>query len=92
MRKPTLIEIICATQETAPCFFLDDTMKHWGQTHKDFKVVKSPKGNIYIYAPIKVDGELTVYFTFRQFVDNCLKPVSAGKRGEIAILDYIENN
>ena len=53
MRAPTISEIKEATLEKSPYYFSRDTMKHFGQTMRDFKVRVSPQGNIYIYAPVR---------------------------------------
>ena len=47
----TIKEIIAATQESSPYFFDAATLKGFGQSVESFTVAKSPKGNIYIYAP-----------------------------------------
>jgi len=49
-RLPTISEIKRATVKTAPYFFSRDTLRFFGQTMSSFKVKRSPKGNIYIYA------------------------------------------
>lgn len=51
MQNLTIEQIKEATNETFPYFFDFATLKGFGQTLESFKVVESPKGNIYIYAP-----------------------------------------
>ena len=51
MKNPTIEEIKEATLEKSPYFFDGSTLKGFGQALESFTVVKSPKGNIYIYAP-----------------------------------------
>jgi hypothetical protein len=48
---PSIQEIVTATKEASPYFFDAPTLKGFGQTISDFIVARSPKGNIYIYAP-----------------------------------------
>lgn len=51
MKNPTIEQIREATLESSPYFFDAQTLRAFGQSLEAFKVVQSPKGNIYIYAP-----------------------------------------
>jgi len=53
-RKPTIYEIKRMTAETSPYYFNRKTMKHWGQTMRDFKVIDTGRpGEYIITAPIR---------------------------------------
>jgi hypothetical protein len=44
-------------------------MRAFGQTMRSFKIVKSPAGRIFIYAPIRDrDTSRIMGYTFREFV------------------------
>jgi hypothetical protein len=92
MKKPTISQIKTATSETAPMFFCKENMKGYQQTMKTFKVVKSPKDNIYIYSQ-KLDGNgYPCGVTFRKFEDNKLKFIDIPAWNVREVLEYIENN
>lgn len=86
--KPTIQEI----KKGRSPFFDRDTMKHYGQTMKDFKVEESPTGRIFIYAPIRAEGFVSK-FTFREYKRRRLLPITdehiAYPQTEQNILDYI---
>jgi hypothetical protein len=70
-------------------------MRFFGQTLKDFKVVKSPNGRIFLYAPIydRFTHKHTGGFSFREFKDNKLVHIPIyGIIGLSTILDYINKN
>ena len=54
MKTPTIYEI---KDSVTGHFFDRDTMKHFGQTLKMFKTVRSPAGNVYVYAPRYMPNE-----------------------------------
>ena len=95
MKTPTIYDIKYDTQEKSPYFFSRDTLKFFGQTMKSFKVVQSPTGRIFIYAPSYWDGRLMGY-TFREYVDhNLLLPdrIDLFKKDDLnSILDYIQSH
>lgn len=62
----TIYEIKERTEEKQPYFFRKDTLKFFGQTMKDFKVIKQHDGRYLITAPARMDGEI-VHFTKRLF-------------------------
>jgi len=73
MKTPTIYDIkYLITNESH--YFDRKSMQFFGQTLKDFKVVKSQQGNIFIYAPIKnkFTGKLTGGYSAREFKDNKL--------------------
>jgi len=63
MKTPTISDIAWMTSETSPHYFDRDTLKFFGQTMGSFKVRKSPKGKIFIFAPGKYGT-----WSFRQYV------------------------
>ena len=50
MRKPTNYEIKKRTAKTAPYFFTRDTLEYFGQTLRDFSVVRENDGRFKIEA------------------------------------------
>jgi len=66
-KTPTIAEIKVWTAEKQPYFFSKSTMKAFGQTLKDFTVVRSPQGNIFIYAPMRDVGSVFRGWTFRKY-------------------------
>jgi hypothetical protein len=92
MKKPTIYEIKKATSETAPMFFCRDNMGGEHQTLKDFKVVKSPKDNIYVYCQKFDRNGYPSGVTFRQFEDNKLKFLDIPAWNVREVLDFIEKN
>jgi len=46
MKKPTIYEIKRLTAETQPYFFSRNTLKFFGQTMKDFKVMHHTQNNV----------------------------------------------
>ncbi len=71
--KPTIYEIKRMTFDKLPYFFDKNTMKFYGQRLSDFKVIRSPKGKIYIYARIAKDEGGG--YSFHEFKNNDLKPI-----------------
>jgi len=71
--KPTIYEIKRMTFDKLPYFFDKNTMKFYGQRLSDFKVKRSPKGKIYIYARIAKDEGGG--YSFHEFKNNDLKPI-----------------
>lgn len=88
MKTPTIYDIKYAVKGY---FFSPQSMKVFGQTLKSFRVVKSPHGNIYIYAPMRSDGRMMGY-TFRQFKNNELKIISPRCETLDEIKKYIQEN
>ena len=64
-RVPTISEIKAKTLKTNPYFFSRDTMRFFGQRMSSFRVRRSPKGNIFIYAPGQKSAGAG--YTFRQY-------------------------
>ena len=62
MAKPTIYDIKYLTQETSPYYFTRDTMKFFGQTLKDFKVMAMDDGRYRISAPTKCGNTTVRYF------------------------------
>ena len=54
----TIYDIKRLTAETQPYYFSHKTMKHFGQTLRDFKVYKQPDGRYLITAPCYMDGKI----------------------------------
>ena len=50
MRKPTIYEIKKRTAKTAPYFFTRDTLRFFGQTLRDFRVIRETDGRFKIEA------------------------------------------
>ena len=50
MRKPTIHEIKKLTANTAPYFFTRDTLRFFGQTLRDFRVIRETDGRFKIEA------------------------------------------
>jgi len=104
MAKPTITEIKLKTKEICPYYFSRETMKHFGQKMRDFSVRRSPRGDIYIVAPIYDDRgcrRTPMGFTFRRFTGDDLVVVrddngelldtsSNGARQRIE--DYLKNH
>ena len=65
MKTPTIHDIKYAVEHSGrECHFFDrKTMQVFGQTVRDFKVVKSPTERFFVYAPIRIDG-CQVDYTF----------------------------
>ena len=87
----TIYDIKEATKEKSPYFFERDAMRFFNQKMKDFKVKKSPLGNIYIYATSYWDDELMGY-TFSQFKDDDLLGINLDTKTEESILNYIKEH
>lgn len=95
MKKPTIYDIKAMTLENAPFYFTRDTLKYFGQTMKSFTVAQSPKGNVYIYAPIYTnsrDQRRFMGYSFRQVINNDLKILDCDDSLMTKILTYIHNN
>ena len=88
-RTPSISDIKSATSRTAPFFFSRDTLKFFGQSMSSFRVKKSPKGNIFIFAKI-VDGlGKQVGYTFMQFKNGDLLSIRAPHNTQNDVLRYI---
>lgn len=94
MKKPTIYDIKYDIQEKSPYFFSYKTLKFFGQTMKDFKVVQSPTGRIFIYAPSYWHTQFMGY-TFREYSDHNLinvnMPAYSSPNAQ-DILDYIQTH
>jgi hypothetical protein len=69
----TIEQIKEQTKRGSPYFFSRDTLKWWGQRLKDFRVVISPGGRIFLYAPSRqwVRGERVLMgYTVREYVQD----------------------
>ncbi len=97
-KTPTIYDIKAAVEETPGehHFFERDTMRFFGQKLNDFKVKRSPKERIFIYAPSYWSdrGERRLMgYTFQEYLDGHLLPVyEAGNLygdSENTILEYI---
>ena len=83
--KPTISEIKKRTLKKAPYFFSKNTMKFFGQRMSDYKVKRSPKGKIFIFAPSYND----LPYTFMEFKNNDLIAQSGIYDSESEIKKYI---
>lgn len=90
MKTPTIYDIKYDTKEKSPYFFSSKTMRFFGQTLKDFRVVQSPKGNIFIYAPSYWDGHIAGY-TIREYKNHDLLMVNEEIKYGQDKLDYVLN-
>ena len=98
----TIHEIKNKIKDKLPYYFSPDTLYGFGQRMDMFKVIASPKGKIFIYAPSFWDtsGEYTfMTYTFREFSgDDLIAPenyedVFYNQNESLkSILKYIENN
>lgn len=102
MKKPTIYEIkydVENSDNNNHYFFSRKTMKHFGQTLRDFSVRKSPSGRIFILAPSYWDNTLVGY-TFKEYCNhNLINPkydnglcVPNTRNDAQAILDYIQSH
>jgi hypothetical protein len=71
MKTPTIYDIKYDTQGKSPYFFSRKSMRFFGQTLKDFRVIKSPSGRIFILANSYFNNHV-VGFTFREYIDHNL--------------------
>lgn len=90
--KPTISEIKSRTLKKAPYFFSKNTMKFFGQRMSDYKVKRSPKGKIFIYAPTYDDLGNKMPYTFREFKNNDLIYSTKMFESESDIKKYISKN
>lgn len=94
MKTPTIYDIKY-TIENESHYFDRKSMRFFGQTLKDFKVIKSPQGNIFLYAPIydSFTKKFTGGYSFREFKDNKLCHISlSGLLTLNTIMDYISTH
>lgn len=101
----TIYDIKYATMLSSPKFFDRDTMKFFGQTMRDFRIVTSHSGRIFIYAPtFRYDYSNRKYYhvgwSIREFVDlgrnsgelhNIDIPEIVKSGGKEAIKNYLKN-
>ncbi len=87
--KPTISEIKSRTLKKAPYFFSKNTMKFFGQRMSDYKVKRSPKGRIFIYAPTYDDLGNKMPYTFMEFKNDDLIAQSGIYDSETEIKKYI---
>lgn len=66
MKIPTISEIKANTKETKPFFFNRKILKHFGQTMRDFKVIKFYDG-YFICAPARDDSGTKTGYTVRLY-------------------------
>jgi len=97
MKTPTIVEIKQATRKNAPHFFDRATLKFFGQTMHSFKVIRSPGGRVFVFAPRYDDVRLMGY-TFREYVEGDLL-MPRNDNGTLAdddtleqVLDYIRTH
>lgn len=90
--KPTISEIKRKTLDKAPYFFSKDTMKFFGQRMSDYKVKRSPKGKIFIYAATYDSRGNKMPYTFREFKNNDLISSTKMFESESDIKKYISKN
>ncbi len=96
-RKPTISEIKRITMKKSPYFFSRDTMKFFNQKMSDYKVERSPKGRIFIYAPMfdydyRTGKKRKMGYTFREFKNKDLKSVKGRYENLYDINEYIQKN
>ena len=96
-KKPTISEIKRIIIKKAPYFFSRDTMKFFNQKMSDYKVERSPKGKIFIYAPnynfdYRTGKKEKRGYTFREFKDKDLKRVNGYFQNLYEIKEYISDN
>jgi hypothetical protein len=82
------IETIKKEAYKSPYFFDSSWLYALSQSMEDFKVAKSPKGNIYIYAPGRL-VDRTIRYTFARFIDHDLKIIEGEFNTDTDIVDYI---
>ena len=58
MARLTIYDIKRLTAATCPYFFTRSTMRHFGQTLRDFKVYKQPDGRYLVTAPSHMSGKV----------------------------------
>lgn len=90
MKKPTIQQI----KEYNQLFFSRDTLRFFGQTMKDFKVVKSPKNRIFIYAKMKDYNDHFMGYTFRECIvksDNIILQNVRDNNNSLVDDDYLNN-
>lgn len=88
-KLPTIYEIKRMTFEKKPYFFDRNTMRFYGQRLSDFKVKRSPKGKIFIYARIPEAGE---GYSFHEFKNNDLIPIPSFFDKLDKVKKYIQKN
>lgn len=87
--KPTISEIKSRTLKKAPYFFSKNTMKFFGQRMSDYKVKRSPKGKIFIYAPTYDTIGNKMPYTFMEFKNEDLIAQKGIYESESEIKKYI---
>ena len=92
MTLPDIYQIQDDTKEKSPYFFSHDTLHFFGQNMGSFRIVKSPQGKIFIYAPSYWHSQLMGY-TFREYVDHDLiLPREVDNHNLNSIKEYISNH
>lgn len=87
--KPTISKIKSRTLKKAPYFFSKNTMNFFGQRMSDYKVKRSPKGKIFIYAPTYDAMGTKMPYTFMEFKNDDLIAQKGIYESESEILKYI---
>ena len=77
------------TLKKAPYFFDRNSMKFFGQRMSDYKVKRSPKGKIFIFAPTYDARGNKMPYTFREFKNDDLISQSGMFESDSEILKYI---
>jgi len=69
VKTPTIYDIKRDTAQHSPHFFDGGTLRFFDQQMKDFRVLKSPQGNLYILATSdRWHGSTGQFTTFRQYI------------------------
>ena len=96
MKTPTIYDIKRDTAKSSPHFFDMDTLRFFDQRMSDFRVLKSPQGNIYILAVSdRWHGSTGQFTTFRRYVPG--EQMGEGKletvdSGDTPPAEYIETH
>ena len=86
MRKPTIYDVKLDTAKHSPHFFDRDTLRFFDQTMKDFSVIKSPQGRLFILAEHSHWlGSSGQFVTFREYI-----PGQVIGEGRLESVDYGE--
>lgn len=86
-----IYDIKRAVAHKSPFYFSRSTLRFFGQTMHMFRVVTSPQGKTFVYAPMYVDGNLAGY-SFREFTGDDLVSVSPRPNTLSEVNQYIREH
>tara|TARA_R100001086_G_scaffold33095_1_gene15027 strand:+ start:656 stop:970 length:315 start_codon:yes stop_codon:yes gene_type:complete len=100
MKKPTMAEIKRNTKKTNPYMFDKKTMQFFGQRMSDFKVHKTQKGRVFIYAKSYATDYRTgkkefMGYTIKEYIprglNSDLKNVAYGRNRKVKLVNILNS-